>query len=328
MKQKLLLLVAVLSYVLGAQALTIWHVEYRIFDGDNNLLDQKFYDKENEAKPVDYYYNAADPAYDEYAYYHDADFSQTWNPADANDLIPATGTTIVYVKKIKKLKYVSQPWKTLVLPIDINNLPDYFGEDYEGVPAVDVLEFQEVQNGKITSHDGEDLYSCNLIFNPVRAIVAYKPYLFRVNRVDESIIESIYSAEGQGPCKVTTIDDPTNAGISVSMEGTLEPNGFYMDATDGLHFYFGYNDRNETYNFYRVSANIPRNRCWFYVNDNRGYGAKLNVSFDIDGVTGIGQVMANTTTTNDKVYNLNGQQVAGKLQKGIYIANGKKVLVK
>ena len=112
------------------------------------------------------------------------------------------------------------------------------------------------------------------------------------------------------------------------MEGTLEPNGFYMDAADGLHFYFGYNDRNETYNFYRVSANIPRNRCWFYVNDNRPAGAKLNVTFDMNAVTGISQTVVSAKAADGKIYNINGQQVQNTLQKGIYIVNGKKVIVK
>lgn len=310
---------------ISEEAENIWHVEYRIFNGAGELLDQKFYDKEKEAKPVDYYYDAADPAYDEYGYYHDAEFTKIWDPADANDLIPATGTTIVYVKK---LKFISQPWKTLVLPIAIDDLPGYFGEDYEGVPAVDVLEFQEIQNGVLTSNAAGDFYRCKLIFNPVTAIEEYKPYMFRVNRVDESIINKIYREEGQLPCEVTTVDDNDNPGISVSMEGTLEPNGSYMDASDGLHFYFGYDENAKAYNFYRVSANIPRNRCWFYVNDNRPSGAKLNVSFDFNNITGIDKTVVSSKAADGKIYNINGQQVQNTLQKGIYIVNGKKVIVK
>ena len=319
---------------ISEEAENIWHVEYRIFNGAGELLDQKFYDKEKEAKVVNYYYDATDAAYDECAYYHDAEFTQIWEPNDANDLIPATGTTIVYVKK---LKFISQPWKTLVLPFGIDNfdeyefpLKKYFGEDFEGVPAVDVLEFQEIQNGVLTSNDAGDFYRCKLIFNPVRAIEAYKPYMFRVNRVDESIIEKIYREEGQLPCEVTTVDDNDNPGISVSMEGTLEPNGAFMDASDGLHFYFGYDQNANAYNFYRVSNIIPKNRCWFYVEDKRNNpsGAKLNVSFDFNIITGIDKTVVSSKVADGKIYNINGQQVQNTLQKGIYIVNGKKVIVK
>lgn len=306
---------------ISEDAETIWHVEYWVYDGANTLIDQQFYDKIKEDTPVDYYYQIDDQEY-EYAYYHDADFTLTWDPADANDLIPATGTTIVYVKK---LKFIEQPWKTLVLPIAISDLKAYFGEDYQGIPSVDVLEFQEVVDGVLTETREEDFYRCRLIFKQVDAIEAYKPYLFKVNRADEAVIEKIYQAEGNEPCEVTTFDDPANAGISVSMEGTLEDNGYYMDASDNLHFYFGYNDRNNTYNFYRKSAQIPRNRCWFYVNDNRASGAKLSVSFEMEGITGISQAVVDASA-NGKVYNLNGQEVQNTALKGIYIVNGKKVV--
>jgi hypothetical protein len=231
--------------------------------------------------------------------------------------------------KVITHNYIAQPWKTFVIPFDIPNLPEYFGEDYEGVPAVDVLEFQEVQDGLLTSNAAGDFYRCKLIFNPVTAIEANKPYMFRVNRVDEKIITEMYTVGGQQPCEVTTVDDPANPGISVSMEGTLEPNGSYMDASDGLHFYFGYDQNANAYNFYRVSANIPTNRCWFYVNDDRNpSGAKLNVSFDFNIITGIDKTVVSSKVADGKIYNINGQQVQNTLQKGIYIVNGKKVIVK
>ena len=153
--------------------------------------------------------------------------------------------------------------------------------------------------------------------------------MFRINRVDESIINKIYREEGTAPCEVTEVDDIANPGISVSMEGTLEPNGSYMDASDGLHFYFGYDENAKAYNFYRVSANIPTYRCWFYVNDNRNpSGAKLNVSFDFNIITGIDKTVVSPKAADGKIYNINGQQVQNTLQKGIYIVNGKKVIVK
>ena len=304
----------------------IWHVTYKIQKEDGTWYDdivvQKSSSNLTPTWPVSGFEPAEGCKYD--YFYRDASFSEKFEGA-----MPNNSNTTLYIKE-KTIEYLTNaPWKTLVIPFSIDNLPDYFGADYEGVPAVDVLEFQEIQDGVITKVGEEDFYSCKLVFNPVRKIEANKPYFFRVNRADEDAVNELYTAEGEAHCDVTTVNDEANPGISISMEGTLEPNGVIMDASDGLHFYFGYNDRNETYNFYRVTTTIPKNRCWFYVIDNRGSDTKkLNVTFDMDGVTGIGQVMANTNTANDKVYNLNGQQVAGKLQKGIYIVNGKKVLVK
>ena len=325
---------------ISEEAENIWHVEYRIFNGAGDLLDQKFYDKIKEATPVNYYYDATEiEGYDVYAYYHDAEFTQPWDPEDPNDLIPVTGTTIVYVQL---LKYISQPWKTLVLPITIEDLVAYFGDDYQGVPSVNVQEFQEIDDNVLTVTPNEDFYRCKLLFHPVHAIEAYKPYLFKVNRVDESIINKIYAAEGTESCKITKIDDYDNPGISISMEGTLESDGFLMDASDGLHFYFGYDDANDAYNFYRVSATIPRNRCWFYISDNRAAGAKLSFSFSIapdGGEEPIGEDFGNqeltavkgieNTVVKGDWYNLNGQKLNGRpTANGIYVVNGKKFIVK
>ena len=325
---------------ISEEAENIWHVEYRIFNGAGDLLDQKFYDKIKEATPVNYYYDATEiEGYDVYAYYHDAEFTQPWDPEDPNDLIPVTGTTIVYVQL---LKYISQPWKTLVLPITIEDLVAYFGDDYQGVPSVNVQEFQEIDDNVLTVTPNEDFYRCKLLFHPVHAIEAYKPYLFKVNRVDESIINKIYAAEGTESCKITKIDDYDNPGISISMEGTLESDGFLMDASDGLHFYFGYDEAKDAYNFYRVSATIPRNRCWFYISDNRAAGAKLSFSFSIapdGGEEPIGEDFGNqeltavkgieNTVVKGDWYNLNGQKLNGRpTANGIYVVNGKKFIVK
>ena len=311
---------------IAPDAQNVWHVEYRIFDEESNLLDRKFYDKDVVERPVDYYYDGSD-LQQEFMYYHDAEFSIVWDPQDRNDLIPVQGVTVVYIKVITH-NYISEPWKTLVIPFEIEDLQTFFGLDNEDVPAVDVLELQEIQDGVITSAGDQDFYRCKLIFNPVSKIEAYKPYLIRVNKADPRALVELYTGEGQAPCKVTTVADPDNAGITVSMEGTLEPNGYNMDASDGLHFYFGYDENAEAYNFYRVSNTIPKNRCWFYVNDNRTTGAKLNVSFDMNAVTGINQAVVSANATDGRIYNINGQQVKNTLQKGIYIVNGKKVIVK
>ena len=226
----------------------------------------------------------------------------------------------------KEINYISQPWKTLVLPFAIDDLAEYFGADYEGVPSVNVSELQDVQ-GTLTEVGDESFYHCKLLFNPVTKIEANKPYLFKVNRVNERIINEMYAAEGNDPCEVTEVADPVNAGISVCMQGTLE--GYDMDASDGLSFYFGYDETNDAYNFYRVSARIPKNRCWFYISDNRAAGAKLQVVFDSE-VNSINTQIADKSAKGN-IYNVNGQLMGtqkSNLPKGLYIVNGKKMVIK
>ncbi len=320
-----------------ANSTDIWHVTYKIQDADGNWYDdivlQKRANNLTPTWPVEGFTPKEGYEYD--YFYTDATFSEKFE----GDM-PATGNTTLYIKETE-ITYISQPWKTLVLPFAIEDLVAYFGDDYQGVPSVNVSELQDVQ-GTLTEVGDQSFYHCKLIFNPVRTIEAYKPYLFKVNRVDESIINKIYAAEGTESCKITEIDDIDNPGISISMEGTLESDGSFMDASDGLHFYFGYDEAKDAYNFYRVSATIPRNRCWFYINDKRAAGAKLSFSFSIapdGGEEPIGEDFGNqeltavkgieNTAVKGDWYNLNGQKLNGRpTANGIYIVNGKKFIVK
>jgi hypothetical protein len=300
----------------------VYTVTYKILQADGNWYEDIVKEKDpNNLTPAFPYeeYSMIDGCEYDY-FYQDETFQEKF---EGN--MPANENTVLYIKE-KVIEYVSEPWKTLVIPFGIESLASFFGEDFEGVPAVDVLEFQNIEDGVITRVGDEDFYRCKLIFNPVYFIEAYKPYLIRLNRAYKSARDEMYAAEkGERDCEVTIVNDPANAGISVYMEGTLEDNGYSMDASDGLHFYFGYDDRANAYNFYRVSAQIPRNRCWFEVVDQRPAGAKLNVTFDMDAITGIGQVVS-AKATDGRIYNINGQQVQGTLQKGIYIINGKKIV--
>lgn len=97
-----------------------------------------------------------------------------------------------------------------------------------------------------------------------------------------------------------------------------------------------------TYHFYRVSTTIPRNCCWFYINDYRAVGAKFTVilSTALDGnEEPIGEDFDNQKLTTVKGaektavkgdwYNLNGQKLNGRsTANGIYVVNGKKNNVK
>ena len=289
----------------------IWHVTYKILGADGTWYDDIVIQKSSSNLTPTWPVPDFNPkeGYDYEYFYTDATFSEKFEGAMPNDC-----NTTLYIKEVK---YISEPWKTLVLPFAIDDLAEYFGADYEGVPSVNVSELQDVQG----------TLNCKLFFNPVTKIEAYKPYLFKVNRVDEKIIKEMYAAEGTEPCEVTKVADPVNTGIFACMEGTLE--GYGMDASDGLSFYFGYDEANDAYNFYRVSARIPKNRCWFYVSDERAAGAKLQVVFDSE-VNSINTQIADKSAKGN-IYNVNGQLMGtqkSNLPKGLYIVNGKKMVIK
>ena len=268
------------------------------------------------------------------AFYKDQDFTEKY----ADDYVmPNKENIIVYIKEIKEDQYVSEPWKTLVIPFTIENVDTYFGEG-----AVQVNEYTEVE-GHLRSAGGEEFFTCHLKFKDTKTIVAYKPYLFKAVEVKKSLLDDMYARTGEPTdCTPTTFDDKTYApGINVSMIGVLEPNGSVIDNGDGLKFYFASKeDASATegyrYGFVRSKASftIPKNRCYFYVTDDRNppSGMPLSLTIDANGLTGIGQMIVEGSTAPAKIYNINGQLMrtgsASELPKGIYIANGKKFIVK
>ena len=74
---------------------------------------------------------------------------------------------------------------------------------------------------------------------------------------------------------------------------------------------------------------IPAGKAFLLVNTGAPAGARaLNVIFDDDETTGINTVATTTQQKNDNaIYNLAGQRVAAPA-KGLYIMNGKKVIMK
>ena len=312
-----------------------WHVEYRIYNGVGDLLDRKFYDKEDGEKPVNYYYDATDSEYDECTYYHDEEFTLIWNAEDPNDPIPAEGITIVYVKKVKLFQrtFTLGKWMTLVLP-------DYYLLPENGIDGK-FLDYVAVES-KENATDGYN-WNCNLKFEEVdfNELVPNRPYLYlptHIEGTDDNVRSKEISFPLEGtPLKVSHVD-ANQPDVTVTMYGTyedfelvpcepVEPMGYNY-----IYFYFG-NPAEDVYNFYTVDnpVTITPTICYFDIkateNANTtigGFGAKFSFFNGTNAINNIEGVKKN----NDKIYNLNGQQVQGNLQKGIYIVNGKKVLVK
>ena len=135
------------------------------------------------------------------------------------------------------------------------------------------------------------------------------------------------------------------------MKGTYD--GFTLrpqsSDTDPAYFYFGYNAKYDPdsdsydaaaaegktpYNFYVVKkkdVDIPAYRCYFYAEGTSG-----SVNLSMMGITdGIGEVLEDIVmpTPVQGIYNLKGQMVRGGhsvegLPAGIYVVNGKKLVVK
>jgi hypothetical protein len=324
----------------------IWHVTYKIQKADGTWYDDIVIQKNSSNltpsfppagfTPVEGY---------EYAYFYtDASFEEKY----AEDYtMPNDRNTTLYIQEI-----ASEPepeviiertlqkdrWITLVLPYDVQDVND-----------IDGIKGEALEYKALTVEKYENAYWMNatLGFETVTSMEANKPYLFRAVEFPDGV-ESGRLAVYSG----SEADQPTDADIQhiafvdnnvkVEMAGTFE--GKTLDVApfvdpygyEYIYFYFGYNPQAQVpYNFYVVdegTVKINPSLCYFtatYVGPkDDASGAKgISLSFSQD-VTGINSVKNVAEKNDGKVYNLNGQQVSGSLSKGIYIVNGKKVLVK
>lgn len=163
-----------------------------------------------------------------------------------------------------------------------------------------------------TAFDGS-----TLTFSDAESIVAGKPYIVK----PESAVTS-FSAKG-----VTLKKDlsPTTVGTgsTVTMTGTYSK----IDAIDYStqdSYVIGLKDGVSS--LYKVNSDVSLKpfRAYFTVAGAGGAGARIALSFD-DETTSITENLE--LRTENAVYDLQGRRVA-QPKKGLYIVNGKKVVVK
>lgn len=120
----------------------------------------------------------------------------------------------------------------------------------------------------------------------------------------------------------------TNEDVEAVEGNLLIPTDGTSVQSDNTTTYYAYGKQSGKYAFFKVSttkAYTPSaNKALLAVPTSEA-GAKDMIDVN-GGATGI-EAIDNAQLANDKVYNLSGQRVA-KAQKGVYIVNGRKVVVK
>jgi hypothetical protein len=121
---------------------------------------------------------------------------------------------------------------------------------------------------------------------------------------------------------MTTSADASAASYT---DNVLEGVDVATAKADGYKYYVLSNE-GATLGFYLYSgATLGANKAFIKVADT---GAPEFYAFDFGGnTTGVNDVRNKTADVRDTVYNLNGQRV-DKPTKGLYIVNGKKVIIK
>ena len=120
----------------------------------------------------------------------------------------------------------------------------------------------------------------------------------------------------------------TTSSETEDMEGNkfVRGTGAAVASNDGEGNYnYILNVVNNEIGFYRAAGNtVASNRAYIHTTINPTSGA---IQFNFDEATGIRSVDNGQLTMDNEIYNLNGQRVA-QPTKGLYILNGKKVIIK
>ena len=204
---------------------------------------------------------------------------------------------------LKRTFYKDGEWNTLCLPFAVA----------DAKTAFDGAELREVDTKN--SHDN------TIVFKEATAIEAGKPYLIKWANTSTEAVDFEKKFEGVTLVAAATPVEVNNGGISF--------NGFYK-MTEARKLGASVAAIGAGNKLFKVTSGEMKGFRAAFVLNPATPAAGINVV--IDGTTtGIEDLVVDGVKANGRVYNLNGQYVGNSLnglQPGIYIQNGKKVVVK
>ncbi len=226
-------------------------------------------------------------------------------------------------------------WNTLCLPFGIDNLS---GTPLDGA-TVKELDTETAYDGHVTGVDGTTLY---LNFKNATSIEAGKPYIVKwettgadiVNPVFRSVTVTTSTQEIENPFRYSyedpefvTVAAPTDVTFSGGKFcGTYDPTEIYDD--EHTRYYLG--AQNTLY--YPTDEHFTVNafRAYFQLTDPNINASAIVLNFGDGETTGIGSIdNGELRIDNDDWYSLDGRRLSGKpTAHGIYINNGKKIVIK
>ena len=204
---------------------------------------------------------------------------------------------------LKRTFYKDGEWNTLCLPFAVA----------DAKTAFDRAELREVDTEKSNGN--------TIVFKEATAIEAGKPYLIKWANSSAAAVNVEKKFEGVTLVAAATPVEVNNGGISF--------NGFYKmtEASELGAFVAAIGAGNK---LFKVTEGKMKGFRAAFVLSSGAEATKYNVV--IDGTaTGIEDLVIDGVKANGRVYNLNGQYVGNSLnglQPGLYIQNGKKIVVK
>ncbi len=214
-----------------------------------------------------------------------------------NDIVILENENVYANVTVSRTLTADGAWYTLCLPFDV--------DDVTATPLKDA-EVRQYQS----------MTGTTMNFETTTSLKAYHAYLVKPSAdITSPVFEDVEMVlEG---------DNVTDGSDGYKFVGAVSETTL---TTDGTNLFLG--DNNKFYVPTEADCKIKALRGYFVVPE----GAASKMAINIDGeTTAISGLHTDAMQSNGKVYNLNGQYLgtdASTLQKGIYIVNGKKLIVK
>ena len=219
--------------------------------------------------------------------------------------------------------YKDGKWNTLCLPFNFSAEQIAAHKDFAGAKLM------ELDTNGTNGFDATDgtLY---LAFKEATAINAGVPYLVKWDAAGTDFTSPVFFGVTINATATTMVSDYDDELAEVQMVGCYSP--VSVDANDKSILFLG--DNNTLY-YSTENRNIRSCRAYFsvpYINQTPGAKARAFVlNFDDEEATGIITVNGSGLTVGDSDawYTIDGVRLSGKpTQRGIYINNGNKVVIK
>ena len=197
-------------------------------------------------------------------------------------------------------------WNTLALPYDVSALYLYSLKSYYGA-SVKELTGATFSNGTLT-----------LTFADASSIVAGKPYLVKVTtplNFSTQAMAGVIVSKTAKPFTSDNVDFIPTLGAT-TIEGSDTKAVLFLTANNTL------------LNPSALPANMKGFRAYFQLKGDAASARMFAIDFGDGETTGIKAIdNGQLTIDNDRYYDLQGRKV-NAAQKGVYIQNGKKVIIK
>ena len=222
-----------------------------------------------------------------------------YGSAIAVTLDEATGTSYsedIDNANVTLKKTIYQGWNTIVIPFEV--------EEISAFNCTDLYEFT-----------GYDESTTTLIFNPVTAIEPNVPYLLKASAgITDAIIFNGVTVKAA--TDLTTGEGGFNF-VGTYQEALVADGDYILGEKDGAAGFYRSSGGNKVKAYRGYMKRIA---------EDDGHFARIAISLNGE-TTAIDTINGQPIINNAAIYNLSGQQVK-KAQKGIYIQNGKKVVIK